>query len=362
MTALKHMAMWTWPDSIRNEDPERMAERLKEARVDTIVPYTCPQRDGAGDPATYFDRLHGITDQAHRLGLEVHACFDEVNAYGEMPVYDLQQVRQDGSKAGVLCPANPAVVDYVLGKLRWTLAEFDYDGINLEDSYIFNRNTIYDAAHNPGERFQSVPVCYCDWCREHAPIEKPEWALWKQERLTDLIAAQASLIRKMKPGMPFSVAARLPYDLQFYAPYESDIPYYEGWEHCQSRAALGADWVAWLERGHIDFACPMSYYHSNRIVELQTEECRQLIPQANSQVWMGLGLGDCTAEYRQGASDDHAADGAKDPALRNDANALDALLQDQVRMGQQNVIFFCYQYLLDEHLPVMARFAGAGDS
>lgn len=357
MTAFKRMAMWTWPDSVWNEDPKRMVRRLQEAHVDTIVPYTCPQRGGDGDPATYFERLRGIIEEAHRGGLQVHACFDEVNAYPDMPVYDLQQVREDGSKAGILCHANPAVVDYVLGKLRWTLAEFDYDGINLEDSYVFNHNTIYDPAHRPGERFQTIPVCHCDWCRDHAPIGKPEWAEWKRERLTDLIAKQAALVRQTKPGMPFSVAARMPYDLRFYAPHEKDIPYYEGWQQCQSRSALGADWVAWLERGHIDFACPMSYYHSNRLVELQTEECRHRVPEAGTKIWMGLGLGDCTAEYRQGTSDDPARPDAKDPALRNDAKAIEAQLQNQLRMGQQNVIFFCYQYLLDEHPPVMARFA-----
>lgn len=41
----KHMAMWTWPNSVLNEDPRRMASRLKDAHVDIIIPYTCPQRE-----------------------------------------------------------------------------------------------------------------------------------------------------------------------------------------------------------------------------------------------------------------------------------------------------------------------------
>ena len=358
-TRFRHMAMWTWPLSVHNEDPREMVRRLREAHLDTIIPYTCAQRGNGHAPQTYFDRLHGIIAEAHRHGMEVHACFDEVNAYQDMPVYDLQQVRKDGSKAGVLCHANPAVVDYVLEKLKWTLTEFDYDGINLEDSYIFNRNTIYDPAHMPGQRFQTIPVCYCDYCRTQAPIEKAEWEQWKQERLTDLIAKEAALIRSTKPGVPFSVAARMPYDRGFYAAHQKHIPYYEGWQLCQSRDALGADWVEWLRRGHIDFACPMSYFHSSRIVELQTRECQQLVPQADLKIWMGLGLGECTAEHLQGTSDDPAAKQPRDPALRNGGKAVEALLQDQLRMGQENVIFFCYQYLLDEHLPVMARFASA---
>lgn len=269
-----------------------------------------------------------------------------MNAYPDMPVYNLQQVRKDGSQASLLCPANPAVLDYVLEKLRWTLTEFDYDGINLEDSYIFNHNTIYDPAHQAGEKFHTVPVCFCDYCQKHAPIEKPEWAKWKQERLTGLIAKESALIRAMKPGMPFSVAARMPYDRLFYKPYRQDVSYYDDWVYCQSRDALMADWAEWLRRGHIDFACPMSYFHTNRLVELETLECRQLFPEAAKNIWMGLGIGDVTAEYLS----------AKDPSMRNDAAAIEAQLREQINLGQENVIFFCYQYLNDEHIPVLAGF------
>ncbi|MBU4212051.1 MAG: family 10 glycosylhydrolase [Verrucomicrobia bacterium] len=355
-TQFKHMAMWTWPGAVRDEDPKRMIRRLKEAHVDIIMPYTCPQRGNASPPKPYFERLHGIIEEAHRRGLKVHACFDEVNAYKDMPVYDLKQVRKDGSKGGILCHANPKVVGYVLEKLRWTLTEFEYDGIDLEDSYIFNRNTIYDPAHMTGEKYQVIPVCYCDYCRKNAPLEKPEWDQWKRDQLSALIGKEAELIRKTKPGMSFSVAARMPYNLTFYAPHQKDIPYFDGWKCCQSRDALLADWVEWLRRGHIDFACPMSYYHSNRIVELQTLECQRLIPEARRKVWMGLGLNEVTAEYRQGKTDEPGVKDVKDPSLKNGAAAIETLLRDQVRMGQENVLFFCYEGLLDEHLPVMAQF------
>ena len=354
----RRMAMWTWPGAVYNEHPQRMVERLQEGHVDIVIPYICGQRDGhtCWTAEEYDERLRAIIEEAHRADMKVHACFDEVNAYRAMPVYDLRQVRKDGSIGSVLCHANPAVVDYVLYKLRWTLAEFDCDGINLEDGYIFNQNTIYDPAHTTGELFQVVPVCYCSYCQEHAPIEKPEWAQWKQEQLTALIAAESALVRKQKPGAPFSVAARMPYDRSFYAPHKQEVPYFDGWEVCQSRDALMADWAAWLRRGHIDFACPMSYFHSRRLVELETQECRHLSPTAANDIWIGLGLGECTAEYRQGNGDDPATENAKDPALRNDGAAIEALLLDQLRVGQEKVVFFSYEHLLDEHLSVMARY------
>jgi NurA-like 5'-3' nuclease len=43
-------------------------------------------------------------------------------------------------------------------------------------------------------------------------------------------------------------------------------------------------------------------------------------------------------------------------AILENRMKIEAHLQDQLRMGQKNVVFFCYQYLLDEHLLVLARF------
>lgn len=350
----ERMAMWTWPGAIRNEDPRLMVDRLRAGRVDTIVPYICSREGGDGREA-YEQRLRAITKEAHRRGMRVYACFDEINAYEAMPVYDLRQVRKDGSFGGVLCPAHPDTVAYILGELERVLTAFEYDGINLEDGYIFNRNTIYDPANQGRDDFEVVPVCYCRYCREHAPIEQPEWLEWRCARLTALIAAEAERIRKRKPGLPFSVAARMPYDIAFYEPHREQLPYFNGWRYCQSRDSFSADWADWLKRGHIDFACPMSYYHSRETVRLQTQEARRLAPDPERRIWMGLGLGKCTAEYRQPGRG--AASANNDPGMINDASALGALLEDQRSLGQKNVIFFAYEHLMDEHLPVMAEYA-----
>ena len=347
-------AMWTFPDAVRDENPQRMVDRLRAAHVDIIVPFVDSRSDG-DEREQYENRLHAIIEEAHRQGMHVHACFDDINAYPAMPVYDLRQVRQDGSLGTVLCPANPEVVQYNLGQLERVLTDFDYDGINLEDGYIFNHNTIYDPAHQAGADYQVIPVCYCAHCRQHAPLEQPEWAGWKQERLTDLISEQAKLIRRLKPGIPFSVAARMPYAQSFYAPYQQDVPYFDGWEFCQSRDAFCADWAEWMRRGHIDFACPMSYFRSPRMVELQTRECHALFPAAATNIWMGLVLSR-TVEFGQTRGQFPEGPEQGDPSLYNDAKAVVTLLESQVRMGQRNCIFFSYEQLLDEHIPVLAQF------
>lgn len=344
----KNMAIWVWPVSVRNEDPEIMVERAKEAKINILIPYICGHRanvhEAERDVERYDEKLRQIIEIAHKNGLKVYACFDEINAYPEMPVYNLRQVRKDGSYGNILCPANPVVVEYILEKLRYVLKEFDYDGINLEDGYVYNNATIYDPAHQIGEEYRIIPVCYCEYCQKKAPIEKDGWDEWKREKLNILIEKESRLIRSIK-NIPFSVAARMPYSLSFYEPYKNEIPYYEGWKYCQSRDSYCADWVEWVRRNYIDFACPMSYYHSSRIVELQTIECQSLIKN-NDSIWMGIGLGKITVEYRQD----------KKHHLHNDGKNIEILLKNQLLLGQKNVVFFCYQHLWDEHIPVISKF------
>ena len=349
-----HMAMWIWPDAVEGEPAERIVARLREARIDTLIPYIGLRADAARR-AAYEERIRALIAEARRYGLAVIACYDEMVAHDGMPVTGCCQVREDeqGDRRGLLCPAHPVARDYILGELDRVLRTFHLDGINLEDSYVYNSTTVYDPAHSGGTDFRVIPVCCCDHCRAHAPIGKPEWQRWKIERLTELVAAQSALIRSRRPGISFSVAARMPYARDdFYAPYRDEIPYYSGWRYCQSRDGMAADWVDWLRRGLIDFACPMSYFHTARLVELQTLECRHRVPEAARSIWMGLGRDVITAEYSQGRSDQ--PDGRHDDALRNDAAAIRLQLDLQARLGQRNVVFFSQAFLKDEHIPAIA--------
>jgi uncharacterized lipoprotein YddW (UPF0748 family) len=349
--------MWTWPDAITVEDPRRMAQRLSETGIDINLPYLCSR--AAGDEKKDFEaRLHGLIEEAHRAGQKVYGCFDELNAYEAMPVYYRRQAYRDGRLNKTLCPAHPETREYVLGELRRFVHEFDLDGINLEDGYVFHHASIYDPAHTPGSDYRIEPVCYCEYCRAHAPIEKPVWTQWRQEQLTSLIAEMAKLIRQAKSDITFSAAARLPYDASFYASYASEIPYYSGWKHCQSRDGFSADWVQWLQRGYLDFVCPMSYHHNDRIVQLETMECQHEVPQVRELAWIGLGLSEINAEYTQGIPGiDDPNNRTYDSALLNDAAAIKRQMQIQADAGQQNCLFFSYAFLREEHIPVIAGFS-----
>jgi len=352
----KHMAMWTWPDAVLGEAPERIVERLRAAHIDIIIPYL-PLRAEQAQRAVFEDRLLALTEEAHRQGLQVIGCFDEMGTYDAMPAKDYCQVRQDGERQNLLCPAHPGAREYLLGELDRVLGKFPFDGMNLEDSYVYNSTTVYDPAHSGDAEFKVIPVCYCDYCRAHAPIEQPEWQQWKCERMTELIAAESHLIHSRRPGLAFSVAARMPYARDdFYAPYQQEIPYYSGWQFCQARDGLAADWVEWMRRGLIQYACPMSYFHDTRLVELHTLECQSRVPNARETIWMGLGLDVITAEYAQGYRDHPDPNDIYKDTFKNDAAAIRQQLKMQARLGQQQVVFFSHAFLKDEHIPVMAEF------
>lgn len=358
----KHMAMWIWPDAVQGESAEQIVARLRAARIDVAIPYI-GLRDTPEKRAAYEERIQALTEEAHRHGIKVIACFDEMGVYDTMPAKNCCQVRQDGKPQGQLCPAHPGAREHILGDLDRVLSTFDFDGINLEDSYVYNSTTIYDPAHSGGAAFSVIPVCYCEHCRAHAPIEKPGWLQWKTDRMTDLIEAQSKLIQARRPGLEFSVAARMPYARDdFYAPYRAEIPYYSGWQFCQARDGLAVDWVQWLRRGLINYACPMSYFNSSRLVELQTLECQFHIPEARENIWIGLGLDYITAEYSQGCREYPEPGDTHKDAFRNDAAALRRQLELQVRLGQQHVVFFSHAFLRDEHIPVIAAYRGGRKS
>jgi uncharacterized lipoprotein YddW (UPF0748 family) len=344
-TTFRHMAIW-FNGLPAEQTPWQIVERLMAARIDN--PFIAA--DHEGQPA----KIQEMIEAAHRGGLTIHGDFDELRVRAHSPA-DLAQVLRDGTVKPVLCPANPAVVAHVLDRFAQVLTTFDYDGITLDDGYYFSRAGVRNPDAPAGSQFQFTPSCYCTYCRAHAPIETPEWDAWKREQVTALIGKQAELARRLKPGIRFSAAAHMPYQRAFYAAHQQEIPYYEGWGISESYRGYLADWPEWVRRGHLDFALPMIYYHNQSLVRWQTDECRHLLPNAAETVWVGLGLGEVTAEYFQGLSDD-PTENTYDSAMKNDATALEAQLREQLDMGQENVAFFCYSELYDEHLPVLARY------
>ena len=106
-------ALWTWPGAVRRGEPKRIIDRAKAARIDILIPYIS-RRGGTArinnletnDFPQYEDHLHALVAEAHRQGLPVHGCMDEMNHYPGMPIESVQ-IRRDGSPATVADGAAP---------------------------------------------------------------------------------------------------------------------------------------------------------------------------------------------------------------------------------------------------------------
>jgi uncharacterized lipoprotein YddW (UPF0748 family) len=288
-------------------------------------------------------RLDRLVEESRRAGLQVHGCFCEMKFTAQRPEW--HQKREDGQQGALLCPANPDVVEWILGRLGMFLDRYPLDGLTLEDSYLYQETAEYDPANAGESQYRTIDVCFCDYCRAHAPGDPAgRWA-YKSAAVTGLVSAVAAECRARR--LPTSAAARLPLGRAFYEPWRERIPYWHGWAHCASKKNFCADWAAWHRDGLLDFVCPMSYLHDTQIVEWQTLESRSLIARPEENVWMGLGLSYITAEWMQ----------TKKPEDMNDAANIGAQLEMLSALGQRSVVFFAYdrEWVTDEHIATMAK-------
>lgn len=106
-------------------------------------------------------------------------------------------------------------------------------------------------------RFTGEEVCFCDHCRRRfeketaAPVRHwpqdvwgggervEQWRAWRRDLMTSFVAEVAEELRKRKPGIRLSLAAR------------SSIPW--------AKRADAQDWPLWVKRGYLHFVCPMDY-------------------------------------------------------------------------------------------------------
>lgn len=343
-----NMAFWLWPDSIKQDDPVESATRMAAAGATHVFPFLLdPEAEDNGKDEKQ-KRLAELIEACKRSGLQVHGCLCANGTAGQPDAY---QRREDGSVAEVVCHANPVVSDWILARLNSFLNRYPLDGITLEDDFIYQTTAKYDPANASESDYTTIGSCFCDHCKEHAPPDPEARAAYKEAALTELVGRIAATCKK-RGNLPLSAAARLPYGRDFYTPWKEEIPYWDGWGHCQSKAHFSADWAAWYRLGLLDFVCPMSYLHNTRIVEWQTEEARSLIDQPEENVWMGLGLMYVNADWSEKRSPEYLNDG---PKIREQLEMLQ-------RFGQKNVVFFAYQkdWLTDELIKVMAETRGAG--
>jgi len=231
---------------------------------------------GSRELLRYGDQLAQCTAAARLQGLEVHAWVICWNLEGADEGY-LQRLRREGrlqvSAAGEslpwLCPSHPENLAYELDGIRELARSYPVDGIHLD--YI---------------RFKSGDYCFCAGCRSRfqrdtdlrirqwpadvrtGPLA-PAWREWRRGLITRLVA-QARRELQAVPSRPRLSAA-------VYRAYPG------------VRESIAQDWGAWLERGELDFVCPMNYTEEPARFAAVTHS-QLALPGAVGRVYPGIGV------------------------------------------------------------------------
>lgn len=138
-----------------------------------------------------------------------------------------------------LCPSHPQNLEHEVATVLEVVRNYDIAGICLD--YI---------------RYNDEKRCYCDGCRrrfeeeyelkvENWPADvfsgdrKPSYRQFRRDQVTRLVAATSREAKAIRP------------DLQVTAAVLTNGP--------RARDTYGQDWRLWLDKGYLDFACPMTY-------------------------------------------------------------------------------------------------------
>lgn len=230
-----------------------------------------PRTDAAIAPAPY-DPLAEVIEQAHAVGIEVHAWVNATTLWNQAsppssPEHAFNQHgpsaegedrwlnrRADGTELvgnnAFIDPANPAAVDYVVAGTRSIIDNYDVDGVNFD--YI--RYPDYNSGefvNDWGYTDVSLARFHAATGRDDVPaIDDPEWSDWRRDQVTALVRKLYLGAFASDPGVRVSVNATT----YAYGPQS-----YGGWEGTRPYTNVLQDWRAWMEEGIVDTNVAMNY-------------------------------------------------------------------------------------------------------
>jgi uncharacterized lipoprotein YddW (UPF0748 family)/N-acetylmuramoyl-L-alanine amidase len=220
----------------------------------------------APDADRGFDALAYLIEQAHAVGIEVHAWATTLaiwngntapsalnhafNQHGPgaagrdywlMTSADGRDRTDDGTV--YLDPSHPDVVEYTVAVYSELAAQYDLDGLHL------------DRVRYPWQNYGYNPTALARFQTQTERVDLPEaddaqWLQWRRDQLTALVRKVYLTTTAIKPRLRISAAlsaAGGPPSAS--APWQARTPYTH---HLQ-------DWPAWLEEGSLDLGLPMVY-------------------------------------------------------------------------------------------------------
>jgi uncharacterized lipoprotein YddW (UPF0748 family) len=330
-------ALWVVRHSLSS--PEAVKELVRRARgndfTDLVVQvrgrgdayYTSslePRAEDLAKQPTNFDPLALTIDEAHRVGIKVHAW---INIYlvanietlprskdhlvyrhpgwiavprglaaelyhidQQSPEYlnrivEYTRDNRTGLEGLFVSPANPEVKENIYRIWMDVTEKYDVDGLHFD--YVRYPNPQFDYSRASLDRFRFVVEKTLDsasrefLAREvandpmiYATTYPGSFAQFQRDQVTDLVSRIYQGVKKIKPHATISAAV-----------FANDR------DAARSRFQ---DWKTWLERGWLDVVCPMVYTTDTEIFRSQL--LNAMNNSAGKQVWGGIGAFKQTAE------------------------------------------------------------------
>jgi len=234
---------------------ETAMRTLREANLNAVFPYMCTA-GVAWYPSKHLPRESGrdylqmATEAGQRWGVPVHARM--LNLYAMcIPASQRSKYQKEGrlmvSSSGKttnwLCAVNPANRKLQVDLAVEMATQYPVAGIHLDymrypgESYCFCPHCKKDFARYVGRAVPNMAVAV------KSGETRKQFLSWRREVLTGLVREIRLALRQARPDMPLSAATFL------------------NWE--DHRDGFAQDWKVWVDRGLVDFVCPMSYTPDN---------------------------------------------------------------------------------------------------
>ena len=238
-------------------DWDRTMKELSESGFNAIIPnllwggsasYASDVLPRNAKFEKYGDQVEQATKAGQKYGIEVHAwqvCYwlnGSPKEYIEKMRGDGRtQVSSTGEVGDWLCPSHPKNIDLETD----TFCELVRKYPNLTGIH-------FDYIRYPDENH-----CYCPGCKERFIEEtgcevrdfpkdvlgsgkfQPQYEQWRCDQITKLVERVHRETKQIRPNIKISAAV--------FSQYPS------------CRKSVAQDWVHWIEKGYLDFICPMDY-------------------------------------------------------------------------------------------------------
>jgi len=240
---------------VRGMTWDEAVERLADHGFNAVVPnmlwagrayYPSKLLPAAPELEQHGDQIAACLAACRRHGVKMHVWKVNWNLSGA-PASFLERMKREGrlqrDRRGAvvtwLCPSDPRNFALERDSMLEVVRNYAVDGVH------------FDYIRYPGDK-----CCYCEGCRDRFqrdtgkrvtawPQDVTSGALreaygrWRQDQITRLVEAVSKEARRIRPGVQISAAVF------------ADYPACKQW--------IGQDWVLWVERGYLDFVCPMVY-------------------------------------------------------------------------------------------------------